>query len=50
VPGEHSYVVVGYDAAGLIVNDPLNGGRQFHIRAIPRWELFDNMALFASRG
>jgi len=50
VPGEHSYVVVGYDAAGLIVNDPLNGGRQFHIRAIPRWELFNNMALFASRG
>jgi LysM repeat protein len=50
VPGEHSYVVVGYDAAGLIVNDPLNGGRQFHIRAIPRWELFDNMALFTGRG
>ena len=48
VPGEHSYVVVGYDAAGLVVNDPLNGGRQFHIRAIPHWELFNNMALIAS--
>jgi len=49
VPGEHSYVVVGYDAAGLVVNDPLNGGRQFHIRAIPHWELFNNMALIASK-
>jgi LysM repeat protein len=49
VPGEHSYVIVGYDAAGLIVNDPLNGGRQFHIRAIPHWELFNNMALVASK-
>jgi LysM repeat protein len=49
VPGEHSYVIVGYDAAGLIVNDPLNGGRQFHIRAIPHWELFNNMALIASK-
>jgi len=50
VPGEHTYVVVGYDDKGYIVNDPLNGGRQFHIRAIPRWELFNNMALFVSRG
>ena len=49
VPGEHSYVVVGYDAAGLVINDPLNGGRQFHIRAIPHWELFNNMALIASK-
>jgi len=49
VPGEHSYVVVGYDAAGLVVNDPLNGGRQFHIRAIPHWELFNNMALIANK-
>ncbi len=49
VPGEHSYVVVGYDAAGLVVNDPLNGGRQFHIRAIPHWELFNNMTLIASK-
>jgi len=49
VPGEHSYVVVGYDDQGLVVNDPLNGGRQFHVRAIPHWELFDNMALFASK-
>jgi len=49
VPGEHSYVVVGYDDAGLVVNDPLNGGRQFHIRAIPHWELFNNMALIASK-
>jgi len=48
VPGEHSYVVVGYDAHGLVVNDPLNGGRQFRIRAIPHWELYDNMALFVS--
>lgn len=48
VPGEHSYVVVGYDANGLVVNDPLNGGRQFRVRAIPRWELFNNMALFVS--
>jgi LysM repeat protein len=48
VPGEHSYVVVGYDDAGLVVNDPLNGGRQFHIRAIPHWELFNNMALVVS--
>jgi len=48
VPGEHSYVVVGYDANGLVVNDPLNGGRQFRIRAIPHWELYDNMALFVS--
>jgi LysM repeat protein len=50
VSGEHSYVVVGYDNQGLVVNDPLNGGRQFHIRAIPRWELFNNMALFVSKG
>ncbi len=50
VPGEHSYVVVGYDDQGLVVNDPLNGGRQFHIRVIPHWELFDNMALFVSKG
>ena len=49
VPGEHSYVVVGYDDAGLVVNDPLNGGRQFHIRAIPHWELFNNMALIANK-
>ena len=49
VPGEHSYVVVGYDANGYWVNDPLNGGRQFRVRAIPQWELFDNMALFASK-
>lgn len=49
VPGEHSYVVVGYDDQGLIVNDPLNGGRQFHIRAIPHWELFNNMALFVGK-
>jgi LysM repeat protein len=49
VPGEHSYVVMGYDAAGLVINDPLNGGRQFHIRAIPHWELFNNMALIASK-
>jgi uncharacterized protein YvpB len=50
VPGEHSYVVVGYDANGYWVNDPLNGGRQFRVRAIPHWELFNNMALFASKG
>ena len=50
VPGEHSYVVVGHDDQGLVVNDPLNGGRQFHIRAIPHWELFNNMAILASRG
>jgi LysM repeat protein len=50
VPGEHSYVIVGYDANGYWVNDPLNGGRQFRIRAIPHWELFDNMALFAGKG
>jgi uncharacterized protein YvpB len=49
VPGEHSYVVVGYGDMGLVVNDPLNGGRQFRIRAIPHWELFNNMALFASK-
>jgi LysM repeat protein len=49
VPGEHSYVVVGYDGAGLVVNDPLNGGRQFRIRAIPHWELFDNMALVVGK-
>jgi LysM repeat protein len=49
VPGEHSYVVVGYDDKGLVVNDPLNGGRQFHVRAIPHWELFNNMALFVSK-
>ena len=50
VPGEHSYVVVGYDANGYWVNDPLNGGRQFRVRAIPHWELFNNMAVFASKG
>ncbi len=50
VPGEHTYVVVGYDDAGLVVNDPLNGGRQFHVRAIPRWELYNNMALVAGKG
>ncbi len=49
VPGEHTYVVVGYDDSGLVVNDPLNGGRQFHIRAIPHWELFNNMALIAGK-
>jgi LysM repeat protein len=49
VPGEHSYVVVGYDDQSLVVNDPLNGGRQFRIRAIPHWELFNNMALFAGK-
>jgi hypothetical protein len=41
---------VGHDGQGLVVNDPLNGGRQFHIRAIPHWELFNNMAILASRG
>jgi len=50
VPGEHTYVVVGYDATGFTVNDPLNGGRQFRVRAIPRWELFNNMALIVSKG
>jgi LysM repeat protein len=50
VPGEHSYVVVGYDATGYWVNDPLNGGRQFRVRAIPHWELFNNMALFVTKG
>ncbi len=50
VPGEHSYVVIGYDANGYWVNDPLNGGRQFRVRAIPHWELFNNMALFAGKG
>jgi len=50
VPGEHSYVVVGYDSKGYWVNDPLNGGRQFRVRAIPHWELFNNMALFAGKG
>jgi LysM repeat protein len=50
VPGEHSYVVVGYDNNGLVVNDPLNGGRQFHVKAIPHWELFNNMAVIASKG
>ena len=50
VPGEHSYVVVGYDANGYWVNDPLNGGRQFRVRAIPHWELFNNVALFSRKG
>ena len=49
VPGEHSYVVMGYDANGYWVNDPLNGGRQFRVRVIPHWELFNNMALFATK-
>jgi LysM repeat protein len=49
VPGEHSYVVVGYDDVSLVVNDPLNGGRQFRIRAIPHWELFNNMALVVTK-
>lgn len=49
VPGEHTYVVVGYDAAGLVVNDPGKGGQQFHVRTIPHWELFDNMAVVVSK-
>jgi uncharacterized protein YvpB len=49
VPGEHTYVVVGYQAARLIVNDPGLGGRRFYIRAIPHWELFNNMAVFVGK-
>ena len=49
MPGEHSYVVVGYNDQGYWVNDPLNGGRQFLVRAIPHWELYNNMAVFASK-
>lgn len=48
VPGEHVYVVVGYRDQGYWVNDPLNGGRQFLVHVIPHWELFSNMAVFAS--
>ena len=49
VPGEHTYVVVGYDATRFVVNDPGQGGRRFYIRAIPHWELFNNMAVFVSK-
>lgn len=45
VPEEHVYVVVGYDAAGFTVNDPLYGGRRLKLAAIPGWDLFGNMAV-----
>ena len=45
VPEEHTYVVVGYDAAGFTVYDPLYGGRRLKLAAIPGWDLFSNMAV-----
>jgi len=45
VPEEHTYVVIGYDASGFTVNDPLYGGRRLKLVSIPGWELFGNMAV-----
>jgi LysM repeat protein/uncharacterized protein YvpB len=45
VPEEHTYVVVGYDATGFTVYDPLYGGRRLKLAAIPGWDLFSNMAV-----
>jgi len=45
VPEEHTYVVIGYDASGFTVNDPLYGGRRLKLAAIPGWEMFSNMAV-----
>jgi len=45
VPEEHTYVVVGYDASGFAVHDPLYGGRRLKLASIPGWELFGNMAV-----
>lgn len=45
VPEEHTYVIIGYDAAGFIVHDPLYGGRRLKLAAIPGWNLFSNMAV-----
>ena len=45
VPEEHTYVVVGYDATGFTVYDPLYGGRRLKLAAIPGWSLFSNMAV-----
>ena len=45
VPEEHTYVVVGYDAAGFVVHDPLYGGRRLKLASIPGWELFGHMAV-----
>ncbi len=45
VPEEHTYVVVGYDAAGFVVHDPLYGGRRLKLASIPGWDLFGNMAV-----
>ncbi len=45
VPEEHTYVVVGYDAASFTVYDPLYGGRRLKLAEIPGWGLFSNMAV-----
>ena len=45
IPEEHTYVVVGYNDAGFIVNDPLYGGRRLQMATIPGWEAFGNMAV-----
>ena len=50
VPGEHTYLVVGYDADGLWLIDPWDGQRHhFDWQTfLGSWDLFDRMALIVT--
>lgn len=47
VPGEHTVVVYGYDAAGVYIMDVGNGGKYYTgwTSFIQRWNYFDQMSL-----
>lgn len=47
VRGEHTYIVVGYDASGIYVNDPLIGQRSYYSwqAFLDSWMLLDFMAI-----
>jgi uncharacterized protein YvpB len=50
VPGEHTYLAVGYDADGVWLIDPWDGQRRhFDWQAfLGSWDLFDRMALIVT--
>lgn len=50
VPGEHTYLAIGYDAAGVWLTDPWDG-QQRHFAwdvFLASWDLLDRMALVVS--
>jgi len=47
VPHEHTFTVVGYDEAGIYLNDPYKGSTDYYMwdKFNPSWSLLGNMAL-----